>query len=122
MAKKYKCSRCGRKGHNKASCKNKKKKTPVRKKKSKKKKTSRKSNAVTYMVNASYSSKKWGWGELDGKIAKAAKRGAVGSGTLLSTGYRDLDFEFKREDAAKRAKSRINRLKGVKASIWPLTN
>jgi hypothetical protein len=163
---KYKCSKCRRTGHNKATCGRKKRKTvrkkkrvtkkktarkkkktvrkkkktvrkkkrttkkktarkkPVRKKKKRvtKKKTTRKTTSKVrgYLLNASYSSKKHGWGALDGKIARAAKKRAIGSGTMLSTGWRDVDFQFKTKEAANKAKTRIKKIKGVRVKIWPI--
>ena len=69
---------------------------------------------ATYRVYVYYPTKKLGWGSLDGQIRKAAGRREDGAGTMISTGVRDLDFSFKRKDAAQRAVKRLRKVKGVR--------
>ena len=114
-----KCSKCGRTGHYKTTCQNKVKKT---KRKTTKKKTKRSAKDIRgYSVYAYYSTKKHGWGALDGKIAKAAGRRESGAGTDMRTGIRDIDFYYRRKDAAERCAKRLRKVKGVsKVKIHPI--
>jgi len=56
--------------------------------------------------------------ELEYRISKLVRREDSGSG--YSFGYRDLDFNFKVEKAAKAAMARVRaaKIRGVKCKLW----
>lgn len=117
---KYRCGNCGRKGHNKVTCKKKRKrvapKKGIRKKRrSVKKKIAKKKTGIDfYLVNASFKpTKKQDRQEFHNKINKAAKKQSIGHGCHLRTGRCDIDYQYKTKDAAERCKKRLSRLKSV---------
>lgn len=53
--------------------------------------------------------------ELDNAVRAAARRDEAGSGA--GSGRRDIHFVFRQKEAAKRALARIQKIKGVKATL-----
>jgi len=65
MVRKYKCGKCGRKGHNRATCSSRKKKKTVRRRtkkkvKRKRRKTTKKKNKTGRTMSRSEKIKRWG--------------------------------------------------------------
>lgn len=54
--------------------------------------------------------------DFDRKLDRAVKREREGSG--CGFGRRDITWSFKKEEAAKRAASRLRRFKGVRARVF----
>lgn len=61
---------------------------------------------TVFILNASYSVSKYGE-EYDSAIHGFVGKPSVGSGTFLSTGIRDIWFEFDKEKEAKKALKRL---------------
>lgn len=68
-----------------------------------------------FLVNASFKMRRY----TDEEIVRVAGRKAVGSGVLLLSATRDLDFEFRVARAAHSCVRRLNKMSGVKAVLLP---